>query len=281
MSAARATFVYRAVAAAALSVACATQAVRAADAQSPWGAGILAQARLMLARDGLSSTGTAEGAIEIALPPGAGTYWAFPGPNGFEPTIVTTASINLGRFDLGWPTPRLLAAPQTPGHESPGYRDRVMLPFDVAAVDPAQPVVLALEIEIGVCADICVPDFVALDLVIVPGTGAHSQHADRIASARAGLPASNATAGLRVVDVAHASSASSLIVHAYAAHGFTDPLLFVESRAPDCRTVVPPTSLRDHEADFHVAPACGHGGSLAVVLLDGAASVRADLPIHR
>jgi DsbC/DsbD-like thiol-disulfide interchange protein len=280
MNAARATCVCRAAVAAALSVACATQAARAAEPQSPWGAGILTQARLVVAQDGLSSAGTIQGAIEIALPPGAATYWAFPGPNGFAPTIATTGSVNLGRFDLDWPVPRLLAASPTPGHESPGYRDRVMLPFDVAAADPARPVVLALEIEIGVCDDICVPDFVAIDLVLSAGVGARSTHADRIARARASVPAPNATAGLHVLGVARASPDSPLAVRARAAEGFAAPLLFVESLSADCRTVVAPIALRGGEAEFHVAAACGRNGSLAMVLSDGGIAVRAELPVR-
>lgn len=280
MIAARVTFARHAVVAAVLSLACALQTARAAEAQSPWGAGTLTQARIVLAQDGLSPAGTVQGAIEIVLPPGARTYWAFPGPNGFEPAIATAGSVNLGRFDVSWPTPRPFATSQAPGFESAGYRDGVTLPFEVAAADRTRPVALALEIDIGVCDDLCVPDFVALDLVISAGSGMRSVHAERIAMVRAGLPASSAIAGLRIVEIVRGSPGAPLVVRAQSKQGFAEPVLFVESRGPHCGTIVAPTTRRGEEADFHVAPACARGGTLAVILADGAAAVRADLPIR-
>jgi DsbC/DsbD-like thiol-disulfide interchange protein len=262
-----------------LSFAGATQELGASKAQSPWGAGILAQARIVLAQEGLSAAGTIQGAIEIALPPGSATYWVFPGPNGLTPSIVTTGSVNLGRFDLGWPAPRPLAAARMPEHQSAGYRDGVMLPFDAQAADPTRPVALMLEIEIGVCDDLCVPDFLVLDLVMSPGAGARSVHADRIAGARAAVPVPDATAGLRVIAIARPSPASPLTVQAHATRDFGSPVLFVESLSPDCRTVVAPRAVRGGEAEFHVAAACARDGALAVVLSDGGTAVRAELPL--
>ena len=255
------------------------EAVAAAEAQSLWTAGTLARGRIILARDGLSPAGTIEGAIEIELPAGARTYWAFPGPNGFAPQISRTGSVNLGRFEPGWPAPHLLSEGRQQGAESAGYGDRVVLPFDLAAADPALPVTLALEIELGVCEDICVPDLLVLEMSLVRGTGRRSRHASRVAAALASVPAANGTGELRISGVERSPADGTLVVRAQAHRSFVAPHLFVESLAQDCPTVVAPMQMQAGHARFRVASACPRDGVLAMVLADRGVAIRAKFPI--
>jgi DsbC/DsbD-like thiol-disulfide interchange protein len=93
-------------------------------------------------------------ALRLDLAPGWKTYWRAPGDVGIPPRFDWSGSDNLRSLRYHWPSPVVFDAQ---GARTVGYRDQLILPIEITAQDPAQPVILRGRIDIGICNDICVP----------------------------------------------------------------------------------------------------------------------------
>ncbi len=93
-------------------------------------------------------------ALDLRMAPGWKTYWRAPGEAGIPPTFDWSGSQNLANVVFHWPSPEVF---DLNGLRSIGYHDRLVLPFEVTATDPAQPVTIRLKMDLGVCKDICLP----------------------------------------------------------------------------------------------------------------------------
>lgn len=112
--------------------------------------------------------GTHMAGLELQLSPGWKTYWRAPGEAGIPPLFNWSGSQNVKSVRIHWPRPVVF---QTNGLQSIGYHDGVVLPLDVTAIDPAQPVHLRASVDLGVCKDICLPASISLQADLV-GPGA-------------------------------------------------------------------------------------------------------------
>lgn len=113
--------------------------------------------------------GTQIAALSLTLAPGWKTYWRSPGEAGIPPLFDWNRSQNLASVALHWPTPQVF---HTSGMRSIGYHDGLLLPIEVRAIDPAQPITLRASIDIGVCKDICVPAVLEVEVTLTqPGVG--------------------------------------------------------------------------------------------------------------
>jgi DsbC/DsbD-like thiol-disulfide interchange protein len=113
--------------------------------------------------------GTHMAALSLTLAPGWKTYWRSPGEAGIPPEFDWSASQNLRSVALHWPTPKVF---HSQGMQSIGYHDGMLLPIEVTATDPGQPIVLNARVDIGVCEDICVPASLELSVTLTqPGLG--------------------------------------------------------------------------------------------------------------
>jgi DsbC/DsbD-like thiol-disulfide interchange protein len=131
-----------------------------AEGASRWQQGF--HSRVRLVSGGLDLAG-----IEIVLDEGFKTYWRQPGESGLPPRFDWTGSDNLAAADLAWPAPtRTLDA----GGVAYSYKERVVFPVRITAVNPAKPVKLKLTAEYGVCKDICIPARAELTLALGRGT---------------------------------------------------------------------------------------------------------------
>ncbi|OSP55668.1 protein-disulfide reductase DsbD domain-containing protein [Pseudoruegeria sp. SK021] len=105
--------------------------------------------------DGWTTTeGTHIVGLRIRLAPGWKTYWRSPGESGVPPIFDWSAAQNLQGVRYLWPRPQVF---EQNGLRSIGYHDELVLPLELFARDPAAPIVLAGEMELGVCKDICIP----------------------------------------------------------------------------------------------------------------------------
>jgi DsbC/DsbD-like thiol-disulfide interchange protein len=106
-------------------------------------------------------------ALSLTLAPGWKTYWRAPGEAGIPPQFDWSASENLRTVQYHWPTPQVF---HLSGMQSIGYLDGVVLPIEVTAKDPSQPIILRATVDIGVCHDICVPATLTLNATLTgPG----------------------------------------------------------------------------------------------------------------
>jgi DsbC/DsbD-like thiol-disulfide interchange protein len=170
----------------ALALLVATPAFAAGTFDTDWS--IAAKSRARLVAD-------AEGAgLEIALAPGAITYWRDPGEAGIPPTFDFSGSQNLARAEVDFPAPQRI--PESDGSVAFGYRDGVILPIRVTAADPSKPVRLVAKVNYAVCEKICLPAKATAEIEL--GGGAASPYAAALAEARATTPAKLAPAQLGV-----------------------------------------------------------------------------------
>ena len=151
---------------------------RAADSFSTdWAQGAKSQARLIAAGPGLAG-------FEIALAPGAITYWRDPGDSGLPPTLDFSGSDNLASVEPLFPAPKRIR--EADGGEAFGYDGGVIFPLQVKPRDPAQPVTLKLNADFAVCEKVCVPAKARLSLTL-PAAG-ESPHAAALDAALAAVP---------------------------------------------------------------------------------------------
>ncbi len=124
------------------------------------------QARARLIASGVDSSGTLSAALEIALPAGWKTYWRSPGDAGVPTTADFTGSSNVGPVTVSFPVPT---------RDDDGfavtnvYDDGVVLPLAATISDPGKPTTLTVDVKLGVCQEVCVPDEVQASLVIPAG----------------------------------------------------------------------------------------------------------------
>lgn len=105
--------------------------------------------------------------VEIELAEGWKTYWRMPGDAGVPPDFDWNKSANVGSVKVLYPAPRRLLEPAA---ETIGYKGRVVFPVEVTAQDAARSLSLKLDLELGICKEICVPAQASL-AVDVPAAG--------------------------------------------------------------------------------------------------------------
>lgn len=135
---------------------------------SPWVDGHNARARLVAGGHPEGSpAGTIAAAVEIEIADGWKTYWRNPGSSGVPPNFDWSPSSNLAKSEVLYPAPKRLADRDG---DTIGYKNAVTLPLAVTAANAGSAVKLALDIEYGVCKDICIPVQSRLELTIPPGS---------------------------------------------------------------------------------------------------------------
>ena len=150
----------------------------AADAFSTdWAPSAKSQSRLIAGRGDLAG-------FEIALSPGAITYWRDPGDAGLPPTLDFSGSDNVASVAPEFPAPKRIK--EADGGEAFGYDGDVVFPLAVKLRDPAKPATLKLDADFAVCEKVCLPAKAHLELKLpsVPG----SPHAAAIDAALASVP---------------------------------------------------------------------------------------------
>ena len=158
-------------------------ALPAHAAVGDWGKGQRAEARLIAS--GIGKDGKLAAGIEIALPDGWTTYWRTPGDAGVAPVIDFTGSTNVGPAEISFPVPA--RTDEGGGTITNVYRDHIILPVSMAVPDRAQPIALSLNLHIGACNEICVPEDISLALTVPAGEFDDAAEGT-LAEARALLP---------------------------------------------------------------------------------------------
>lgn len=105
--------------------------------------------------------------IEIELAPGWKTYWRTPGDaGGLPPSFDWSQSSNLASVNVMYPAPLRLT---DKSGDTIGYKGHVIFPVEVRSTDAAKPVALKLDMQYGICKDICIPVDAKLEVEIAPG----------------------------------------------------------------------------------------------------------------
>ncbi|MGQ0564583.1 MAG: protein-disulfide reductase DsbD domain-containing protein [Gemmobacter sp.] len=137
-----------------------------------------------------TGSGTQMTGLHLRMVPGWKTYWRSPGDAGIPPRFDWSGSQNVKSARIHWPAPHVFT---TNGLRSIGYEGEVVLPVELTPQDPAAPMRLVVEVEMGVCRDICVPATVQLEAALTtPGAPDPA-----IGRALAAQPVSARKAGLK------------------------------------------------------------------------------------
>ena len=105
--------------------------------------------------------------VEIELAPGWKTYWRTPGDaGGLPPSFDWTQSSNLAEAKVLYPAPLRLT---DKSGDTIGYKGHVIFPVEIRPEDAAKPVALKLDMQYGICKDICIPVDAKLEVEIAPG----------------------------------------------------------------------------------------------------------------
>jgi DsbC/DsbD-like thiol-disulfide interchange protein len=144
--------------AAALSLLLSGALAFAADAFSTdWAPAAKSQARLIAGGGDLAG-------FEIALSPGAITYWRDPGDAGLPPTLDFSGSENVASVEPEFPAPKRIK--EADGGEAFGYDGGIVFPLRVKPRDPTKPATLRLTADFAVCEKVCLPAKVRLELTL-------------------------------------------------------------------------------------------------------------------
>ena len=136
------------------------------------------------------SDGLRVAAIRIDLAEGWKTYWRAPGRNGIPPAFDWSRSTNLAQVGYFWPAPTVF---DTYGEATLGYEERMVLPVFLRPKDPTQPIVARLEMEFGLCLDICIAASAEMTAIIPPAETANRRIIEAAIAAR---PSTGRSAGL-------------------------------------------------------------------------------------
>jgi DsbC/DsbD-like thiol-disulfide interchange protein len=142
-----------------------------------WALAAKSQARLIAGDGDLAG-------FEIALAPGAITYWRDPGDAGLPPTLDFSASANVASVEPEFPAPKRIK--EADGGEAFGYDGSVVFPLRVKLRDPEKPATLKVNANFAVCEKVCLPAKAQLELKLPSAAG--SPHAGAIDAALAAVP---------------------------------------------------------------------------------------------
>jgi DsbC/DsbD-like thiol-disulfide interchange protein len=121
----------------------------------------------LVAGPAASSTGPSVLAgVEIELQDKWKTYWRMPGDSGIPPSFDWAKSGNVAAVQVRYPAPKRIPEPLG---ASIGYEHSVIFPVEITPRDPGKPVQLRLELQFGICRDICVPAEAKLELALPAG----------------------------------------------------------------------------------------------------------------
>ena len=135
-----------------------------------------AEANLLLERSAATSGDSFLGALHLKLSKGWHVYWKNAGDSGLPPTAAWTNSPAVAVGEFRFPTPEAIPLATLMNY---GYETEVTLPFEIKVGADAK---VGDQLNIGgkfeylICADICIPEGVALSVSLpvaaTPGTDA-------------------------------------------------------------------------------------------------------------
>lgn len=135
--------------------------------------------------------GSRVAALRLTLAPGWKTYWRAPGDSGIPPQFDWTGSRNLAGVGISWPAPSVY---REGGVRTIGYKDKLVLPLTLAARRAGAPIDINLNLDVGVCRDICIPAQLSVTATL---SDANTTPTPAIAAALAARPYSAKEANVR------------------------------------------------------------------------------------
>jgi DsbC/DsbD-like thiol-disulfide interchange protein len=144
--------------------------VRADTGSSAWKGNENGKVRLFAG--GKADGGALYAGIEVKLLDGWKTYWRSPGESGIPPEFDWSGSKNVKAVIVHWPAPHRF---RDETGENIGYKSAVLFPLSILPIEYKQPVELRLNVNFGICKNICIPMQAEFSLNVPPGGVAENQ----------------------------------------------------------------------------------------------------------
>jgi DsbC/DsbD-like thiol-disulfide interchange protein len=157
----------------------------ACAAASAWVKNANSDSRLVAAPVDHAGPGKLTAGVEIRLGAGWKTYWKNPGDSGVPPSFDWSGSENLSHAEVLYPAPDKF---DEAGGVAYGYEDEVVFPVLVTPKDASKPVALKLQLDYGLCKDLCIPAEAKLALTLTPSATADAATTALLDSALAAVP---------------------------------------------------------------------------------------------
>jgi suppressor for copper-sensitivity B len=180
-----------------------------ARSSSDWVIAEYGQVRLVAASSGLDENGQVLLGVQMRLSKGWKTYWRTPGETGIPATFDWSASENVATATLRWPAPTRF---EEYGSQAFGYKTEVIFPVSVQAKDSKSATVVDLDLQFGVCRDICMPVELRLVMRIDQSGSAPTSHARQIAMFEGKVPLSGPDSPLQIKGASYDASAGAVTV---------------------------------------------------------------------
>ena len=196
-------------------------AAQSTTAQTP-----TTKATLVFAQDGIApGAKTVSGALVLELEPSWKTYWRSPGEVGIPPRFDWQGSENLKEARHLWPAPDRFTAF---GIENFGYETRVVFPIEFTLDAPGEPARIALNLDLLVCSDVCIPEKLSLDHELPLGNELDPASAEVISAALATIPSEETPSTVSSVRAFIDADQTELIVSLTGTQPFDEVDLFPE-----------------------------------------------------
>lgn len=128
-------------------------------------------AQLSLLPGWRTDDGTVMAGLRITLDRGWKTYWRAPGEAGIPPYFDWSGSENLDQVTIHWPNPKVF---HSAGMRIIAYSGDVVIPIELTPKHPG-PIQLDLNLDMGICRDICMPMTYRFQADLGPGTRRNPQ----------------------------------------------------------------------------------------------------------
>ncbi len=181
----------------------------AAEPSSDWVRAEYGQVRLIAASEGLNDNGQVIIGVQMRLFKGWKTYWRTPGETGIPASFDWSGSQNVASANLRWPAPTRF---DEYGSQAFGYKTEVIFPVTIQAQDKGGPVMVALDLQFGVCRDICMPAEAQLTMPVNQTSTTETPHARHIARFERKVPLSSADSPIQIERARYDSKSERVIV---------------------------------------------------------------------
>ena len=248
-----------------------------------WVEGPHTRARLIAAS--WSGVGDADIAIQIQLEDGWKTYWRNPGDAGVPPRFDWGQSTNLKTATASWPIPKRLPDPYG---VSIGYKGSITIPVKLKTSNAGQVVRIKLDMEYGVCAEVCIPVSSTLALELSPNPEDET-HNNLIAAWKAKVPSKDpASSGLKLTAIEPLKDGKmGMLVTMTGTGGLKAPDMLVEGPAEYYFSIPELVSKTTDQATFKFeidgAKTLDHlkGKSMILTIIDKSRALEMNWPLDK
>lgn len=175
----------------------------------------------------LIAAGPDQVGLQVRLAPGWKFYWRSPGEGGVPPRFDWSQSQNLAKAEIAWPAPRRISIGSADLH---GYTGEVLLPVALTPQRSGEAITLALDVEFGICKEICILREEKLARLLPAGMTVDAGAAELLARWQDRVPRPAPEAGIALAG--HRMESGRLVVALHSETPFERPDLFVEA-APE------------------------------------------------